>query len=197
MEPATLRLYSWSSVLQAKAPKKSAGKTQIWEREKTSWNSNNEPPSSFCTTTKGSPSRSALSFFSSPSHLHWLSSSVFLLQASATDWHPLVQHWVAKRMQNAPNWRRTPCDGLYWPIPSVGKVVNLRSVWVMWGLTTVILIIWTHCWVDRRAPSQRTTGLTLIFCCILTLFLDALPIIRHSKKEVTVFWFKGYIWRIF
>ena len=34
MEPATLRLYSWSSVLQAKAPKKSAGKTQIWEREK-------------------------------------------------------------------------------------------------------------------------------------------------------------------
>ena len=138
--------------------KRAQVKPKSGKEKKTSWNSNNEPPSSFCTTTKGSPqaatsSRSALSFFSSSSHLHWLSSSVFLLQASATDWHPLVQHWVAKRMQNAPNWRRTPCDGLYWPIPSVGKVVNLQSVWVMWGLTTVILIIWTH-WVDRRAPTQ-------------------------------------------
>ena len=185
MSPATLRLYSWSSVLQAKAPKKSAGKTQIWEREKTSWNSNNEPPSSFCTTTKGSPSRSALSFFSSPSHLHWLSNSVFLLQASATDWHPLVQHWVAKRMQNAPNWRRTPCDGLYWPIPSVGKVVNLQSVWVMWGLTTVILIIWTH-WVEgpqRRLRSYLLLHFNPLFSCP--------PNLRHSKNEVTVFWLKN------
>ena len=190
MSPATLRLYSWSSVLQAKAPKKSAGKTQIWEREKTSWNSNNEPPSSFCTTTKGSPSRSALSLFSSSSHLHWLSSSVFLLQASATDWHPLVQHWVAKRMQNAPNWRRTPCDGLYWPIPSVGKVVNLRSVWVMWGLTTVILIIWTHCWVDRRAPSPHHRPHSYLLLHFNPLF-SCPPNLRHSKNEVTVFWLKN------
>ena len=153
MEPATLRLYSWSSVLQAKAPKKSAGKTQIWEREKNVLKQQQRTTFIILyddqVVASGSPQllfvvvslALTFKFCLSPLSLCYRLTPIGAALSCKKD---------AKRPKLAQN-------SLRWPILPVsiggGKVVNLRSVWVMWGLTTVILIIWTH-WVDRRAPTQ-------------------------------------------